>query len=172
MHSARATAAGCADVKHTLLPTEEPQDEEFPHPALRAVPDGSQRALRCCWDRDPVASMVPGGYCSSQCWCTSSLNICSGPGAEAGLVVSKERLVMAAGTVLWVVCGLWAYTSSAVVHDAEGGGLTYCQAIYLMSQIITTTGFGDITPKSDLGMLFSTFYILVLRSFSLASSWS
>jgi len=151
MHSARATAAGCADAKHTLLPTEEPPDDEAPHPALRAVPDGSQRALRCCWERGTgsgggsATSVGPGGQ---------------GPNGEAGLF-NKERFIMAGGTVLWVVVGLCAYTSAAVVNDAEGGSLTYCQAIYLMSQIITTTGYGDITPKSELGMLFSTFYILV-----------
>jgi len=166
MLSARATAAGCTDAKHTLLPTEEPPEDEAPHPALRAVPDGSQRALRCCWENDGagsgagLATSVGPGSCSSQCWCTSSFCLHPGPSGE-GSLINKERLVMAGGTVLWVVVGLCAYTSNEVVHDAEGGSLTYCQAIYLMSQIITTVGYGDITPKSDLGMLFSTFYILV-----------
>jgi len=68
---------------------------------------------------------------------------------------------MVVGTALYVGIGIFAYTSVAVVHDAEGESLSCCQALYVMAQIITTTGYGDITPKSDLGMIFSTFYILV-----------
>jgi len=50
--------------------------------------------------------------------------------------------------------------SGYVVVGPEGRGLTVCQSLYLMSQIITTVGYGDYTPETSTGRLFLIFHIL------------
>jgi len=74
--------------------------------------------------------------------------------------VAKPRLIGLVGFVIWVACGLVAYMSGYVVVGPEGRGLTVCQSLYLMSQIITTVGYGDYTPETSTGRLFLIFHIL------------
>jgi len=63
-------------------------------------------------------------------------------------------------TFVWVVVGLVAFQSGQVVEGPDGGGLTVVQSIYLMAQIITTTGYGDLTPSTDRARMFAAGYIL------------
>lgn len=60
----------------------------------------------------------------------------------------------------WLGLGLVMYPSGMVVEGPDGTGLTMVQTVYLMSQILTTSGYGDLVPKTTPGMLFTTFYVL------------
>mmetsp|Transcript_99954 Transcript_99954/g.320595 ORF Transcript_99954/g.320595 Transcript_99954/m.320595 type:complete len:439 (+) Transcript_99954:58-1374(+) len=187
MFSARRGAESGLIAKHLPLATEDPdagphqenlpQESETSHgmdrpggtgaddgnlslQPLRAVPDGSQRVLRCCWGPD-AAEDIGAGVAS---WWTASAGSREGSeerrSREDAKFFSKERLMIIAVTGVWLAAGLAMFTSGEVVRDKEGRSLSIVQALYLISQIVTTTGYGDITPKSDLGMLCSTVYIL------------
>lgn len=73
---------------------------------------------------------------------------------------AKPRLIGLVGFAIWFAFGLIAYMSGYVVVGPEGRGLTLCQSMYLMSQIITTVGYGDYTPATSTGRLFLIFHIL------------
>ena len=44
-------------------------------------------------------------------------------------------------------------------HYIEGWG--YLDALYFSAATITTVGYGDITPRTDVGKLFTVFYIFI-----------
>jgi len=68
--------------------------------------------------------------------------------------------MLTGAAVLWLLTGLAAYTSGYIVEGKHGGGLTVVQSLYLMSQVATTVGYGDLVPQSQVGMVFSICYIL------------
>lgn len=79
---------------------------------------------------------------------------------------TKVQYMQAAGLVVWLVAGLYLFTN--VVKFSSGAGhfdgirsLTLVETIYLMAQIITTVGYGDITPTDEVGQVFVGFYVIV-----------
>lgn len=74
--------------------------------------------------------------------------------------IKRTRIFGIVGLLLWVTIGLVAYMSGYVVVGPEGRGLTVVQSLYLMSQIISTVGYGDYVPRSWGGQLFVVFHIL------------
>jgi len=47
----------------------------------------------------------------------------------------------------------------AVYHNIEGW--TYLEALYFLTATFTTVGYGDITPKTELGRLLTVFIIWI-----------
>eukprot|EP00930_Biecheleria_cincta_P060048 TRINITY_DN4573_c1_g3_i1.p1 TRINITY_DN4573_c1_g3~~TRINITY_DN4573_c1_g3_i1.p1 ORF type:complete len:421 (+),score=92.57 TRINITY_DN4573_c1_g3_i1:145-1407(+) len=68
--------------------------------------------------------------------------------------------------VLWVCLfgGLWLFTNIILFQSPHFGTeirpLTMVECIYLMSQVITTVGYGDITPAKPRGQVFVGLYVL------------
>lgn len=68
--------------------------------------------------------------------------------------------------ILWVTLfgGLWLFTNIILFQSPHFGGeirpLTMVECIYLMSQVITTVGYGDITPAKPRGQVFVGLYVL------------
>eukprot|EP00933_Yihiella_yeosuensis_P039094 TRINITY_DN3304_c0_g1_i1.p1 TRINITY_DN3304_c0_g1~~TRINITY_DN3304_c0_g1_i1.p1 ORF type:complete len:461 (-),score=137.25 TRINITY_DN3304_c0_g1_i1:142-1524(-) len=68
--------------------------------------------------------------------------------------------------VLWVTLfgGLWLFTNIILFQSPHFQGkirpLTQVECIYLMSQVITTVGYGDITPAKPRGQVFIGLYVL------------
>jgi len=61
----------------------------------------------------------------------------------------KVLLVIAAGLI---------GTGTLFYHFFEG--LTYIDAFYMSAVTLTTVGFGDFVPHTNLGKIFTSFYIL------------
>eukprot|EP00933_Yihiella_yeosuensis_P021477 TRINITY_DN1698_c1_g1_i2.p1 TRINITY_DN1698_c1_g1~~TRINITY_DN1698_c1_g1_i2.p1 ORF type:complete len:415 (+),score=108.50 TRINITY_DN1698_c1_g1_i2:51-1295(+) len=78
--------------------------------------------------------------------------------------VTKTEMGLA-GT-LWVTLfgGLWLFTNIILFQSPHFGDeirpLTMVECIYLMSQVITTVGYGDITPAKPRGQVFVGLYVL------------
>jgi len=63
-----------------------------------------------------------------------------------------------------LVGGIIAFTQTIVFESAHFEGkrsLTIVESVYLLSQIITTVGYGDITPAYQRGQVVVAFYVLV-----------
>jgi len=69
------------------------------------------------------------------------------------------------GTAMLVVLfgGLWLFTNIILfqsIHFKTIRPLTIIECIYFMTQVITTVGYGDITPAKPRGQVFVGFYVL------------
>lgn len=54
--------------------------------------------------------------------------------------------------VAWLAIGTFAY------HELEGWN--YIQSLYFSTVTLTTIGYGDLHPTSDISRLFTVFYII------------
>jgi len=59
----------------------------------------------------------------------------------------------------WLFLGLLAFTQ-VLLFNHPPRHLTVIESLYLSSQIITTVGYGDLTPTNPIGQLFLAFYVL------------
>jgi potassium channel subfamily K len=60
----------------------------------------------------------------------------------------------------WLAVGIISFTHFVEFGD-DNRSLSLAEAVYLCSQIITTVGYGDLTPSRNHGQLFMCGYILV-----------
>jgi hypothetical protein len=81
----------------------------------------------------------------------------------SGEPFTKTQWVVAG--VMWVAVfgGMYLFTNVVEfqsAHFKQVRVLTLVECIYLMSQVITTVGYGDITPAYPRGQVFVGFYVL------------
>jgi potassium channel subfamily K len=62
--------------------------------------------------------------------------------------------------ILWVMVGLTAFSGEVLPITKHEEGLTMIETVYLCVQILTTVGYGDLTPASPSGRLFVCAYAL------------
>ena len=60
---------------------------------------------------------------------------------------------------VFIIIMIVLFGGATFYHYIEGW--RYLDAIYFSSYTITTVGYGDITPKTDVGKIFTIFYIFV-----------
>lgn len=61
---------------------------------------------------------------------------------------------------LWLIVGMVSFTQLLAFDDA-GRNLTFCEAFYLCIQIVTSVGYGDLTPARPAGQAFMALYIIL-----------
>ena len=77
----------------------------------------------------------------------------------AALWASRRRIVVFIGTVFMIV--ILMGTLMYVVEGAEHGFTSIPVSVYWAITTMTTVGFGDITPKTDLGRAIASFMMLL-----------
>ena len=77
----------------------------------------------------------------------------------AALAASRRKIMVFIGTVAIVV--LLLGTVMYVVEGPENGFTSIPVSVYWAISTITTVGFGDITPKTDLGRAIASFIMLL-----------
>jgi hypothetical protein len=86
----------------------------------------------------------------------------------AGILLEGKNITKTQLTqfvVMWIVFfgGVYLFTNVLYfqsVHFETIRRLTIVEAVYLMSQILTTVGYGDITPAKPRGQVFVALYVL------------
>lgn len=58
---------------------------------------------------------------------------------------------------VFIIMMIVLFGGATFYHYAEGW--KYLDAIYFSASTITTVGYGDITPKTDVGKIFTIFYL-------------
>lgn len=71
---------------------------------------------------------------------------------EAKLIAKQFRLLALAATLTLVL-------GSIMYHYLED--LRWIDAVYFSTVSLTTVGYGDFTPKTDLGKMFTIFYLIL-----------
>lgn len=77
-----------------------------------------------------------------------------------GLVTVSEIVIL----VIWLLGSLYIFTHAIGFQSYHWDGvrpLTIVETVYLLSQIITTVGYGDITPAYGPGQVVIGFYVLI-----------
>jgi len=81
-----------------------------------------------------------------------------------GKNITKSQIVNF--VIMWVVLliGVYLFNKKLIfnsVHFETQRSLTLTECVYLMSQIITTVGYGDITPATPVGQIFVAIYVII-----------
>jgi len=82
----------------------------------------------------------------------------------SGEPFTKTQWVVAGGMWIAVFGGMFLFTNVVKfqsAHFKQVRTLELVECIYLMSQVITTVGYGDITPAYPRGQVFVGFYVLM-----------
>ena len=84
------------------------------------------------------------------------------PGGRLGpLATLATRVAVAAGAIAFVA--LIAYVQRDGYSDAAEDGISLLDAFYYASVSVTTTGYGDITPRSDSARLVNVLVVTPVR---------
>jgi len=81
-----------------------------------------------------------------------------------GRPMTKTQVITGVSFWIAVVGGLFLFTNVILfnsIHFARVRPLSIIECIYLMSQVITTVGYGDITPAMPRGQVFVGLYVLL-----------
>mmetsp|Transcript_6452 Transcript_6452/g.10959 ORF Transcript_6452/g.10959 Transcript_6452/m.10959 type:complete len:445 (-) Transcript_6452:251-1585(-) len=68
--------------------------------------------------------------------------------------------IMASFLLLWIIGGISVFTGFMFFND-EKRHLTLIESLYLNVQILTTIGYGDLTPNTNYGLLFMAVYVFL-----------
>merc|ERR1719238_949491 len=81
----------------------------------------------------------------------------------SGTKVTKTQIIVGAAMLVVLFGGLYLFTNIILfqsVHFKRIRPLTLVECIYFMTQVITTVGYGDITPAKIRGQVFVGLYVL------------
>lgn len=67
--------------------------------------------------------------------------------------------VFVSGALLWLVVGISMFTQF-MYFTTDKRSLTVIESIYVTAQMVTTVGYGDLTPTTDRGKMFMALYAL------------
>lgn len=88
------------------------------------------------------------------------------PGGQSGpLATLARRLALAIGAILLVAVIAWLGRDGYA--DAADDKLSFLDAVYYATVSVTTTGYGDIAPRTDSARLVNTLLITPIRVFFL-----
>jgi len=79
------------------------------------------------------------------------------PWYHEGPVMTKVLICVA---IIWVMVGIFTFTGYFHFSD-ELRHLSVIESLYLSVQILTTIGYGDLTPKTVSGEIFMVIYVMV-----------
>jgi len=94
------------------------------------------------------------------------LMVCSMPLASIKFDGSQVSRTVIVSTVVMLVSflgGIWLFTNLLFFQSSHFEGLrslTLVECVYLMAQVLTTVGYGDITPAKPRAQVFVALYVL------------
>lgn len=144
----------------TLATPERPDPEDFGAPPIIGDYDPDEVVH---WDE---VSAVP--HWVSSLLAISWITMVAGMPLLAMALEGKKitKIQLASFAIMWIVFlgGLYMFTNVILfqsIHFKRIRSLTTVEAVYLLSQILTTVGYGDITPAKPLGQFCVAIYVLL-----------
>eukprot|EP00929_Paragymnodinium_shiwhaense_P068860 TRINITY_DN34717_c0_g1_i2.p1 TRINITY_DN34717_c0_g1~~TRINITY_DN34717_c0_g1_i2.p1 ORF type:complete len:351 (-),score=78.86 TRINITY_DN34717_c0_g1_i2:317-1369(-) len=117
------------------------------------------------WEKEPTTF---GAYLAAIVWVSLiagmplALHVVeTGPNLNLGKVQIVEMVLI----YTWLIGGLYLFTNILLFQSPHFGGnirpLSLIEAVYLFSQIVTTVGYGDITPAYIRGQVFVGIFVVL-----------
>lgn len=125
---------------------------------------GSDR-LHVFWPKDRGSGLVAWIFAALFCLMIASipftLHMFGGGGSRPPIVAIIEGACL----LVWLIGGLILFTQVLLFQSPHFGDeirpLNLVEAVYLFAQIITTVGYGDITPAKTRGQVFVGFFVFI-----------
>jgi len=149
----------------TLPPTEKltmPPKPKVPKMPPRPTPDYNKETKIIWMEKSglplTVECLIAGSWLTMVCSMPLIVMLMEGKN------ITKSQIINF--LIMWVVllAGVWLFNKKLTfnsVHFETQRSLTLTECVYLMSQIITTVGYGDITPATSEGQIFVAIYVII-----------
>jgi len=126
---------------------------------------GEAKKKAATWKKNPAGA---GAYVCAIIWVSIvALMPAMLHFAEEGFNMNftKTQIVETVLVYIWLIGGLYLFTNVLLFQSPHFGGeirsLSLEEAVYLFAQIVTTVGYGDITPAKPRGQVFVGIFVVL-----------
>jgi len=165
------TLQPAGEVANRTSVAEEPAGEDkgagqggIPAVFRNAIDEGSSNTAK--WTKDPASA---GSYAFACVWVSLVALMpvmlhCVEHGRDLKMLTNTQ-IAETVILYIWLIGGLYLFTNVLLFQSPHFGNeirsLSLVEAVYLFAQIVTTVGYGDITPAKTRGQVFVGLFVVL-----------